>query len=418
MKSFSRFTVMVGLLAVFMLSAMRLEAADPVVVELHFQNGVKYYKRGLYDRAVGEFEKTLSMEPGHEEANIYLEKVRLIQKNRAEVEAKVSQDVGIKELYKEGRRFYAEHKYREAIGVFDKILQVKPIDDFASYYKEKSEIMISRQLKRDKKIQDKEKLKAARRQVRIDKENEKKERAAKRKEAREAARRPVNKADRNAVVQQDLAAYEVEAKPRAPAQGEIEKPMDKKTRLRQEKLTEKERRRQKKLQAVEEKKKEKEGRLAAGKAAAEERRQGRIDANVRKALQKGESAVVRQGSAGERRQAKLEAAKEKRRRKQAEAAQRRQDASDRKQSVRVEKALKKESARQTVETRKDNKALFLKGVDQYGKKQYRDAIATFESLIATESRTTGSVYSGTARRLIQKAQERLKGTGEDAHIGK
>jgi len=33
------------------------EAADPVVVELHYQNGVKFYKRGLYDKAADEFEK-------------------------------------------------------------------------------------------------------------------------------------------------------------------------------------------------------------------------------------------------------------------------------------------------------------------------------------------------------------------------
>ncbi|MFB3919715.1 hypothetical protein BU251_07095 [Candidatus Velamenicoccus archaeovorus] len=437
MKSFSRFTVLVGLLAVFLFSAMRLEAADPVVVELHFQNGVKYYKRGLYDRAAEEFEKTLSMEPGHEEAKIYLEKVHLIQKNQTKVEAKASKNAELKQLYQDSRRLYAAHKYQEAIEVCNKILQIKPIDDYASYYREECEIKISQQLKREKKIQDKEKLKAARRQAKIDRANEKKEKAAARKAAREAARRPVDKTDHEAVVQQDLAAYEVEATPRAKPEGEIEKPIDRKMRLRQEKLAEKERRRQEKLEAIAEKKKEKEERLAAKKAAAEERRaakeaavkerraakeaaveerrQAKIDARVRKALEKNQGVSGKE-TAEERRQAKMEAAQQKRARKQAEAAQRRQNAIDHKQDVRVEKALKKESAKQLDQARKDNKELFLKGVDQYGKRKYGEAIATFESLIAAESSTTGSIYSGTARRLMEKAQQRLKGEGKDKQI--
>ncbi len=477
MKSFSRFTVLVGLLAVFLFSAMRLEAADPVVVELHFQNGVKYYKRGLYDRAVEEFEKTLNMEPEHEEAKIYLEKVRLIQKNQTKVEAKASKNAELKQLYEDGRRFFAAHKYQETIDVCNKILQIKPIDDFASYYREESEIMISRQLKREKKAQDKEKAKESRKQAKIDKaqeieqlkesrkqakidraeekeklkeariqakvdrENEKKEKAAERKAAREAARRPVDKTNREAVVQQDLAAYEVESTPRAKPEGEMEKPVDRKMRLRQEKLAEKERRREEKLQAREDKKQEKEERIAAKKAAAEERRaakktaieerraakqaaveerrQAKIDAKVRKALEKDEKAAARKETPEERReakQAKIDAAQEKRAKKAEDAAQRRQNATDRKQDARVEKALKKETAKQMVQARKDNKELFLKGVDLYGKKKYEDAIAAFESLMAAESQTTGAVYSGTARRLIDKARERLKGEGKDKEI--
>jgi hypothetical protein len=473
MKSFSRFTVLVGLLAVFLFSAMRLEAADPVVVELHFQNGVKYYKRGLYDRAVEEFEKTLNMEPEHEEAKIYLEKVRLIQKNQTKVEAKASQNAELKQLYEDARKFYAAHKYQETIDTCNKILQIKPIDDFASYYREESEIMISRQLKREKKAQDKERLREARkqaqidkvqqkeemraareqakidqaqqreqlkesrkqakidraeekerlkeakRQAKIDRENEKKEKMAERRAAREAARRPVDKTNREAVVQQDLAAYEVESMSRAKPEGETESPADMKMRQRQEKLAQKEQRRQEKLQAKEERKKEKEERRAAKKAAIEERRQAKIDAKVRKALGTEEKTAAPKGSAEERRaakQARIEAAQDKRTQKQIEAARRKQEAIDRKQDVRVQKALKKETAKQTAQARKDNKELFLKGVDLYGKKKYAEAVAAFESLIEAESQTTGAVYTGTARRLMDKAQQRLTGEGKDKEI--
>lgn len=417
MGLFSRHKVILGLLAIFVFSAVTLEAADPVVVEVHFQNGVKFYKRGLYDRAAAEFEKTLSLEPAHEEAKIYLEKTRLIQKNQTKVEAKASQNTEIKQLYADGSRLYKERKYEEAIDVFNKILQIKPIDDFASYYKEKSEIMISRKLKREKKIEDKQKLKAARAQAKMDRRAEKEARALKRKEAKEAARRPVDKDDRTSVVTQDLAAYEVETASEANIEAETEKPLDKKARLRQERLAEKEEKRRAKRQAIEEKKKEKQDRLAAKKSVAEERRQAKIDAKYRAKKEKEERLAARKEADAERRQAKKDAAVEKRIKKKETTAERRQEAAAEKQSARVDKALKKESAKEAAQTRKENKALFVKGVQQYGRKQYGDAIATFEELILIESRT-GDVYSGTARRLIQKAELRLKGEGQDLAIEK
>jgi hypothetical protein len=114
----------------------------------------------------------------------------------------------------------------------------------------------------------------------------------------------------------------------------------------------------------------------------EERRQAKIDAKVRKALGTEEKTAAPKGSAEERRaakQARIEAAQDKRTQKQIEAARRKQEAIDRKQDVRVQKALKKETAKQTAQARKDNKELFLKGVDLYGKKKYAEAVAAFES---------------------------------------
>ena len=49
-------------------------AVDPVVVEVHYQNGVKFYKRGLYKKAVRELENTLSLDPENREAKEYLQK--------------------------------------------------------------------------------------------------------------------------------------------------------------------------------------------------------------------------------------------------------------------------------------------------------------------------------------------------------
>ena len=127
-------------------------AADPVVVELHYQNGIKFYKRGLYDKATEEFEKTLKLDPANAEAKDYLLKLKNQQGQEKIVDGKLSKDAPIRDLYEEGKRLYQKHNYEEAIKVFNKILELKPIDDFASYYKERSEIEIGRKLAREKKI--------------------------------------------------------------------------------------------------------------------------------------------------------------------------------------------------------------------------------------------------------------------------
>lgn len=49
----SKIWVMLFLTGFFYSAVVAVEAAeDPVVIEVHYQNGVKFYKRGLYDKAV------------------------------------------------------------------------------------------------------------------------------------------------------------------------------------------------------------------------------------------------------------------------------------------------------------------------------------------------------------------------------
>jgi tetratricopeptide (TPR) repeat protein len=57
--------------------------SDPIAIEVRYQNGVKYFNRGLYDRAASEFERVLEMDPSYEDAEVYLEKIR----RRAEEDA-------------------------------------------------------------------------------------------------------------------------------------------------------------------------------------------------------------------------------------------------------------------------------------------------------------------------------------------
>ncbi|MFA5039088.1 MAG: hypothetical protein WC732_05345 [Candidatus Omnitrophota bacterium] len=394
-----------------LLCVQAVQAADPVVVELHYQNGVKFYKRGLYDRAVQEFEKTLNLDPKHEDARIFLEKVRLIRKNQTAGDAEISKDVEIKELYAQGRRLYQERRYEDAIETFNKILELKPIDDFASFYKERSEILLSKKLAREKSLLRKQQLKEARLQAKEDRRKEKQELARKRKEAKTIARLPVRKENRKSMVAHDLAAYETEAQSRAVPEGEKEPLLNKKAQLKQDRLALKEKKRQEKLQAKEDRKREKEERAAAKKALAQERRQAKID-------KRQEDRLRKQQAREDMRQGKKESREALKRRKQEERGYRVQEAAARKESIRMEKGLEKDAKKEAAKLRAESKQLFLKGVEAYGRRQYEESIAAFEELIQKEDEAKTPVYTNTARRMMQKAQDRLKGVGKDQEIGK
>ncbi len=240
----------VGLVLCLSLAAAgALWAADPVAIEVHYQSGVKYFKRGLYDKAIQEFEKTLRMEPQHEEARAYLAQVRELQKAHRPAEARASQDAEVRKLYDEGRRLYRARDYEEAIEVFNKILSIKPIDDFASYYRERSEILLSRKIAREKKQE-------ARRR-----------RPEEKREAQEAARKKKEAAP--------PAKKEAQGTVTAALDG-AESPAASRERKRQEKLQLKEERRQEKLRLKEEKRARKESHVRAKEekaAAAQERRE-------------------------------------------------------------------------------------------------------------------------------------------------
>jgi outer membrane protein assembly factor BamD (BamD/ComL family) len=184
---------------------------DPVAVELHYQNGIKYFNRGLYDRSITELQKTLELDSEHAEAKEFLAKVQKTKEEKKSVESKMSTDAQIKELYKEGRQRYQKKDYEAAIETFNKILSIKSIDDFASFYKERCEILLGRKLSKakkiedrdrlkEKKIQDRENLKRAKEQKKIDR----KEMLKKRSEINEERRGAQE--ERNVKFKEDRAA--------------------------------------------------------------------------------------------------------------------------------------------------------------------------------------------------------------------
>lgn len=412
--------------------AFILEAAvDPVVVELHYQNGVKFYKRGLYDKAVGEFERTLSLDPQHEEAKAYLEKIQKMDDKQKRVEAKKSQDVQIQELYCHGKELYKKHDFQGAKEVFEKILQLKPIDDFASFYREQCEIFIARQEAKDKKIEQKKLLKEKKirekenriKQKELDRERTRTLKADRvrikeeHKQALKEEKQPCEDARKEVVTDKKTPEVEVEeAKGAQEAVGiaEVYAPDREQTLPQEAVIDQKKKLKEEKLAAASKRKEEK-------SAAAKKRRE---DAAVNKqiALQEKEKA----------RQARILAVQEKKE-KQSQAEEAKKSLAQQKQLEKNKPAKQGEEGQKqqvseppqageegqtSVETGKTEedamagksaKDLYLEGAEHLGRKEYAEATQLFSAVIEKE-KTGVIIYSNAAGRLMEKAKKELQGS--------
>jgi hypothetical protein len=354
MKLLRRVRIIFYLAAFFCLGVVAAHAADPVVVELHYQNGVKFYKRGLYDRAIAAFEKVLSLEPGHVEARDYLEKVKHEKEGQTRVEAKKSETAEIRSLYDEGKRLYTKRDYNGALEVFSKILEKKPVDDFASFYKERCEILISRQLAREKKIEEKNNAKEQRKKEIADKKSAKQAKKAEREDMLEK-RREINEERRSLKEEKVTEALEAESA------AEATRPTKKEAAAREKRALKEEKRAQK-LEA-------KNARIIAAQKAKED---------------------------------KIEAVSKRREEKRA--------LKEEKRGAKNSKKVKIEQVEGTPVVMQ-NKELFLKGVEQYGRKEYEEAVASFGAVIEAES-SGRKLYTNSAKRLMDKTKKKLKASEE------
>lgn len=438
-------------------TAFQAQAAkrdDPVAVELHYQNGVKYFNRGLYDRSIEEFQKTLELDPEHAESKEFLAKVQKTKEEKKNVESKMSTDTQLKELYKEGRERYQKKDYEAAIETFNKILSIKPIDDFASFYKERCEIFQGRKLAKVKKIEDKEKLKEKKvrdkenlKQAKEQKKIDRAEMLKKRSEINEERRRAQN--ERNIKFKEDQAAQK-ERKIE-----DVKRKIEEKKELKEQRIAE----RQEKAVAkkgkiketaevyVLERKKEEvvsgaleealnesmpsiakeeslEGRPVVKEAALEEKSIEVLTPKQRKialAREKKETALElkeeRKATAENRRKEKLAQKQEARDRKIMLHQQKLEEIKARKvekEVTREEKVFNKKNSREQLKEEKNNqkklksdaKELYLKGVDHYARKDYQEALDSLSAAIELEA-TGKKLYTNSAKRLMDKAKKKL-----------
>ena len=369
---------------IFYVSAPVLEAAvDQASVEYHYQNGIKFYKRGLYEKAVHEFEKTLSLDPHHQEAKEYLDKVKATREEKKGVDAKKSPQPEIRKLYDEGTELYRKHDYEGAREVFNKILELKPVDEWASFYKERCEIFVARKLAREKKMEEKKQLKEKREHERLSRRKEREMKKLER-EAILKQRVRINEERREARVKRVVKAKEEKAieekesiKEEKPAPSQEEK-MQEKSRVKEEKIAAAGGRQSEKLKAKEERRTQKKEKIAQRqkekeekRAAAQERRNEKLKAKEERALRLEERKTKKEGVLKQREQVQQQ----------------------------------KEEARQEHKNIKD---LFVAGVEHYGRRQFKDAMASFEAVIEAESQQGEKTYTHAAQRMTDKAQRRLK----------
>ncbi|MFH1691643.1 MAG: hypothetical protein ABIC68_03615 [Candidatus Omnitrophota bacterium] len=419
---------------VMLASTSGLEAAtDPVVVELHYQNGVKFYKRGLYDKAAGEFQRTLVLEPTHQEAKDFLEKIQKMDEKQRRVEAKKSQDAQLKELYQQGKKLYSQHDFQGALDVFNKILKLKPIDDFASFYRERCEIFIARKLAKEKSVEQKRLLKErklkekenrikqkqlalerkqelAQERMRIKEQRQqdlKNKKLAGKQKAQEVVVRQEEAVVDTAKGQESAKALKVSETPEKVLTAK-EEAVARKKRIREEKIAAAKQRREEKIAAAKSRREEKlalaEQRKAEKLAKQEKMRQAREQARQEKIL----AAQAKKEAQLKAKEAKRAAAKnQKTADSSAKAGKAVVDKSqDQKKNVSEEEAVK---AAKGVALEKSAKQLYLEGAEHLGRKEYAQAIASFSAVIEQEKEGS-KLYTNASTRLREKAKQRLQQT--------
>lgn len=355
-----------GVIAALAFTAVAWAAVDPVEVEVYFQNGVKFMKRGLYEKSIREFEKTLALDPAHQDARLYLDQVKELYSKASPVAAKASEDRAMRVLYQDGRSLFKKGEYEKAIEVFNQILAKKPVDDFASFYRERSEIMIARRMHKERKAQE--------RQRRIEDQVRQKDTRRLAKQNKVLARQ--EKLEKRALIQDQRrqARQDKTVLKKAPEASSAPEETQALT-PRQAKIRAARERREEALRRAEERR--------------EEKRQARLD--------KIDARAQARARVEQKRQARLDS-------KNMEKEQ----ALEKKESARVKKAL-------SAETQRENKELFIMGLEAYSQKEYDRAIGFLNQLIDAE-KETGPVYTSTARRIIDKARKRQEGVGQDVKI--
>jgi hypothetical protein len=430
--------------ALFFLSlgAFTEAAVDPAVVELHYQNGVKFYKRGMYEKAVREFEKTLAFDSERKDAKEYLEKVQAAKDKEKLVDARKSKEAELSGLYEEGRKLYAKGDYEAARDVFKKILETKPVDDFASYYRERCEIFISRKLAREKKsevkIQEKEQKvkdemdrsaaleskKTERREisnsrVRIDEERRqaREEKSAGLKEEKEQrkAKKLAEKEEKALTKQQAKEEGLAGKQERAQAQ---EQAKEEKLALVRERQEARAAIKEEKLAITRERQEAQSATKEAKAALTKERRDAQLAKKEEKTSLAKERRDARSAGKGERASLAKQRRDEGLAKKEEKAALAKERKEEKKQAVRerkIEKLSKKEEKARALKkawegvleekaNRERAKELYILALRQYSKKQYIEAKNSFEAVIDLESQGK-KIYTHPAERLLEKMKK-------------
>jgi len=92
-------------------------------MERHYNKAVAYYKKRQWKEAMAELEEVLKLEPKHKQSNELVKRIEEKIWLSAQEERKKKMD----EYYSSGLAFFQNGEYEKAIGEFEKVLQLEPI---------------------------------------------------------------------------------------------------------------------------------------------------------------------------------------------------------------------------------------------------------------------------------------------------
>ena len=114
---------------------------DASLIKMHYDRGIKFYKKAEYDKAIREFNSVLYFDPDHAKAKKYLD-ASIKRKNKKIVT----------KLYKEADAYYKQKEYQKALDSYEEVLRVIPDDGYALYKIEIMKAKIEKQIRLDKSV--------------------------------------------------------------------------------------------------------------------------------------------------------------------------------------------------------------------------------------------------------------------------
>jgi len=141
------------------------------IINMHYERGMRFYKEREYDKAIGEFQRVLEIEPNNKNAKRYLGEAQK-KKNKDEVD----------KLYKQASNYMAQKDYQKALETYDAVLKIAPNDEYSLFKEE----YLKAKIEKLSKLQESSKYRAQKRaeelerltKERIEKENMLKKQAA------------------------------------------------------------------------------------------------------------------------------------------------------------------------------------------------------------------------------------------------
>ncbi|MDD5617584.1 MAG: tetratricopeptide repeat protein [Candidatus Omnitrophica bacterium] len=109
-------------------------ALKNAIVSMHYERGVKLYRKSQYEKAIEEFKRALELDPVNIKIRQFL--AYAVKRNNKKM---------VDGLYKEAKKYYYQKDYKKAIDAYNKVLGIMPDDGYSLYQIEAINAMFEKQ---------------------------------------------------------------------------------------------------------------------------------------------------------------------------------------------------------------------------------------------------------------------------------